>query len=289
MGLEFKRGNMMRNIFMIGAACFVLAACSGNNDEISSTAATSSEAGAELAWDAVDNVFYNEFIPCTAGPDFSQVTVDEMVGEWRANGLHLDLLGAWGYAPASEDNQFDNGWWELGWASKAEADAAWGQWAEMDNAAAWAAKYENVMVCDGEGRFGWDFKFYRAPDSFGPTPESGEFASAFMACSFNEDKGFDDLDASISMYNTWLDSLDADSINFYAYGIYSAVPGTDTDGVDYFWGNFHESFDSMKAGSEGFEATGGDVMAAFGEVATCRNADIYNSKVFFDPTNPDFS
>ena len=55
---------MMRNIFMIGTACFVLAACSSNNDEISSTAATSSEAGAELAWDAVDNVFYNEFIPC---------------------------------------------------------------------------------------------------------------------------------------------------------------------------------------------------------------------------------
>ena len=45
----------------------------------------------------------------------------------------------------------------------------------------------------------------------------------------------------------------------------------------------------MKAGSEGFEATGGKVMAAFGETATCRQADIYNSKVFFDPTNPDFS
>ena len=280
---------MMRNIFLIGTACLVLAACSGNDDEVSIVAATSSEAGAELAWDAVDNVFYNEFIPCTAGPDFSQATVDEMVGEWRANGLHLDLLGAWGYAPASEDNQFDNGWWELGWASQAEADAAWSQWAEMDNAAAWATKYEDVMVCDGEGRFGWDFKFYRAPDSFGPTPESGEFASAFMACSFNEGKGFDDLNASISMYNTWLDSLDADSVNFYAYGIYSARAGTDTDGVDYFWGNFHESFDSMKAGSEGFEATGGDVMAAFGEVATCRNADVYNSKVFYDPTNPDFS
>ena len=52
---------------------------------------------------------------------------------------------------------------------------------------------------------------------------------------------------------------------------------------------FIESFDSMKAGSEGFEATGGKVMAAFGETATCRQADVYNSKVFFDPTNPDFS
>ena len=277
-------------IFAVGFVCCVLAACSDNEEDASVVSVDPAAAvEQELAWDAVDNVFYNEFIPCTAGPNFSQTAMDKMVGEWRSNGLYLDLLGAWGYSPASEDNQFDNGWWELGWASKADADAAWDQWAEMDSAAAWASKYESVLVCDAESRFGWDFKFYRAPDSFGPTPESGEFASAFMACSFNEGKGFEDLDASIAMYNSWLDNLDADSVNFYAYGIYSARAETDTSGVDYFWGNFHESFDSMKAGSEGFEATGGDVMAAFGETATCRQADIYNSKVFYDPTNPDFS
>ena len=52
----------MRNVFMIGTACFVLAACSGNNGDISTAAAPSPEASTELAWDAVDNVFYLSLI-----------------------------------------------------------------------------------------------------------------------------------------------------------------------------------------------------------------------------------
>ena len=83
--------------------------------------------------------------------------------------------------------------------------------------------------------------------------------------------------------------MDPESTSFYAYGIYPARPETETEGVDYFWGNFHESFETMKAGTEGFQATGAEVQAAFDATATCVNPDVYNSKVFYDPTNPDFS
>lgn len=274
----------MNRIFLIGLVSIALSSCSGSKEDVSVSAPEQ-----QVAWDAVDQVFYNEFIPCTAGNDFNQESVDAMVADWRMSGLSSNLLGAWGYAPASDNNQFPNGWWEVSWTSRADADDAWAQWSKMESAQAWSAKHENVMVCDAEGRFGWDFKFHRAPDSFGPTPKSGEFASAFTACSFNEGKGFDDLDASIVAYNSWLDGLDPETVNFYAFGIYSARSETETNGVDYFWGNFHETFETMKAGNEEFEATGAAVRAAFEATATCRDADVYNSKVFYDPSNPDFS
>ena len=275
----------MNKILTAGLACLFVTACSGNKEET----AVVPLAEQEMTWDVVGEVFYNEFIPCTAGPDFSPATVDAMVTEWRAGGLAPDLLGAWGYAPASDQNQFPNGWWEVSWPSKEAADAVWAQWAENEEAQAWSTKYQSVMACDVPSKYGWDFQFYRAPDSFGPTPESGEFASAYIACSFNEGKGFEDLEASIELYNAWLDGLDPESTSFYAYGIYPARPETETEGVDYFWGNFHESFETMKAGTEGFQATGAEVQAAFDATATCVNPDVYNSKVFYDPTNPDFS
>jgi hypothetical protein len=281
------RGYIMNKLIMVGFALLTLAACSEVEQE--ATVASTPVELQTASWDAVGEVFYNEFIPCTAGPDFSQESVDSMVAEWREGGLAPDLLGAWGYAPASDQNQFPNGWWEVTWPSKAAADAVWAQWAENDDAKAWSAKYESVMVCDIPSKYGWDFSFPRAPDSFGPSPESGNFASAFFACSFNEGKGADDLDATVSAYETWLDGLDAEAISFYAYGIYSARPETETNGVDFFWGHFHESMEAMRLGSEGWEASGGAAKASLEATATCVNPDIYNSKTFYDPTNPDFS
>ena len=45
----------------------------------------------------------------------------------------------------------------------------------------------------------------------------------------------------------------------------------------------------MKLGNEGWEKTGGAAKASMEATATCANPDVYNSKTFYDPTNPDFS
>ena len=45
----------------------------------------------------------------------------------------------------------------------------------------------------------------------------------------------------------------------------------------------------MKTGGEGFQATDAAVQATFDATATCVNPDVYDSKVFYDPTSPDFS
>jgi hypothetical protein len=281
----------MNKLIIVGLALLGTVACSDVEQDatVASAPVQQTDVTTDVTWDAVGEVFYNEFIPCTAGPDFSQESLDAMVAEWRAGGIAPDLLGAWGYAPASDQNQFPNGWWEVNWPSKAAADDVWAQWGEDDGAKAWAAKYENVMVCDVSSKYGWDFKFSRAPDSFGPMPESGQFASSFLPCSFNEGKGFDDLNVGIAAYESWLDGLDADSSGFYAHGIYSARPETETDGVDFFWAHFHENMAAMQLGNESWEATGGGAKASLEATATCTNPDIYNSKTFYDPTNPDFS
>ena len=78
-----------------------------------------------VTFDLVGFEFYNEFIPCVGGPDFNQENVDKMMKGWRSLNISDDLLGAWGYVPASETSRYENGWWELSWESKEAADAAW--------------------------------------------------------------------------------------------------------------------------------------------------------------------
>ena len=112
-----------------------------------------------MTFDVVGVQFYNEFIPCVGGSDFNQENVDKMMKGWRALNISDDLLGAWGYVPASDTSRFDNGWWELSWESKEAADAAWAEWVQDEEAMAFLAENESVMVCDGAERASWDFLF----------------------------------------------------------------------------------------------------------------------------------
>ena len=74
----------MNKLIMVGFALLTLAACSEVEQE--ATVASTPVELQTASWDAVGEVFYNEFIPCTAGPDFSQESVDSMVAEWRKGG-----------------------------------------------------------------------------------------------------------------------------------------------------------------------------------------------------------
>jgi len=271
-----------------GLTIFALGGCSSDKaPETVATAAPNVAVAAAVTFDMVGKTFYNEFIPCTAGPDFSEATVDEMVAEWRDSGISGEILGAWGYAPASEDNVFDNGWWELQWSSKEAADAAWQEWVASDVAQSWASKYENVMVCDGANRVSWDFNFPRDPYSFGEFDESGRFASAYFPCQLNEGKTMDDVNLALVSYNTWLDAVPVTEGNFYAFGIYAN--NSDASEVDVFWGNFHPSHERMKLADAGWATNGGETKAQLEAAMTCGKPDVHNAKVFYDPQDPDFS
>jgi hypothetical protein len=47
-----------------------------------------------------DVSFYNQFVPCTPGPDYSSENMRQMIVEWNAlEVMSDDLVWAGGYAP----------------------------------------------------------------------------------------------------------------------------------------------------------------------------------------------
>lgn len=242
----------------------------------------------ETQWDSINTTFYNEFMECTAGKNFNQESVSEMIESWRNLGLSKDLMGAWGYAPASDQNSSPNGLWELQWSSKEAADYAWAQFNDSDQANAWRAQYSSVMECDGENREAFSFIFPYDPNAFGEPAQNGYFASGFIPCILNDGKNRDDFTQALIAYNAWLDSIDAsDVVGTYAYGVY--FPEDLEDQVDFWWGNFDESFDTKKLANKLWAEKGSKTKSLLDEVFTCEKPELFHSQVFYDPTRPDFS
>jgi hypothetical protein len=264
----------MKYFFTLIAALMLTISCSQS---------TSSDQG--VVYDLVGVEFYNEFIPCVGGEDFTQENVAKMMQGWRSLNISDDLLGAWGYVPATDQSRFENGWWELQWESKAKADAAWAEWVEDEEAIAFLADHESVMVCDGDDRGSWNFTFHRDVESFGPMPEDGSFFTEFFPCKFNDGKTSDDLMEAIDAYNAWLDSLEVTGA--YAYGIYMG-DGTN-ELADFWWGNFHEDADSAKTGNQNWEDSGGYAREVLEATAACDVPELYNSGVIYDPARPAFA
>ena len=54
--------------------------------------------------DILDDIYFTEFMPCKAGPDFNTENMTAMISEWQKLITAEELLGVWGYAPAAETN-----------------------------------------------------------------------------------------------------------------------------------------------------------------------------------------
>ena len=259
----------------------ILISCSGPGDSAkSNTSVTYSEVG---------TFFYNEFMQCSTGSDYNNESESEMMSAWRSLGLSKDLLGAWGYQPASENNRSQDGFWELQWTSKDSADAAWQNWLESPEVQTWAKKYEKVLQCDAENRSPWTFVFPYDPTAFGQFDTSGDFAAGFTPCNFKDGKTNKDLKVSLAFYSTWLDTLKKEKRNIgtYSYGLY--VPAFESSPVDFWLGNFHESFISMGIRNALWLESGGQTKKLMESIATCEAPDLYDSQVLYDPSNPNFS
>ena len=73
--------------------------------------------------DVQQTVFFNQFIPCTAGPDYSEDNMRKFVADWNVLVAEYDqMVWAGGLAPASGQQ---NGWWELQWTSQEASEKAW--------------------------------------------------------------------------------------------------------------------------------------------------------------------
>ena len=241
-----------------------------------------------VAWDATNYTMYNEFMQCSAGADYSEESLNEMVTSWRGLGLPESLLGGWGYATVTQDNTSYNNWWELSWSSKEASDAGWQEWLTDEEGIAWSEKYSTVLQCDGASRDGYDFIFPHNPYAFGDSPDDGSFAASFSPCTLNDGMSQDDFSAALIEFNAWLDGLDESQVNgFYAYGIY--FPDSAAVEEDFWFANFYETLETMSEGNALWEETGGDAKLKLEAVSTCNAPEISNGQVFFDPTDPNFS
>tara|TARA_B100001250_G_C19801612_1_gene791387 strand:+ start:351 stop:1172 length:822 start_codon:yes stop_codon:yes gene_type:complete len=221
-------------------------------------------------------VYFNEFMECKFGPDMSDKNLTAMISEWQELITDDSLMGAWGYAPASDSNtDGGSGWWELQWTSKENADAAWSDWVENEEAIKWNEKYQGVMQCDGPGRYAFDGVFPIDPEAYGDTSEDGYFYSEFYSCSYNEGSSR----ADVEEFTPGFVAAVADS-NYeetrYSYGNYFS---NDEENPGFLWANFSASKDMNDKANASFQA---DVEAKmfplFSEFASCtETANVYHS------------
>ena len=242
-------------------------------------ASCSVEETAQQEPDILDDIYFTEFMPCKAGPDFNAENMTAMISEWQKLITAEELLGVWGYAPAADTNSVkDTGWWELQWSSQDAANTAWNQWMQNDRAIAWQEKYASVLQCDGEARNPFDAVIPIVPTAYGETNDSGYFYSEVHICEFNE--GYSKDDAIEFLYG-FRDAV--------AEGDYS---GTTYHFLNYFfqedeksflWANFTNSKDSMDKANVAFEESVRDKMfPLFSEFAQCEaQPDLYDGYTLY--------
>ena len=241
--------------------------------------------------DVQQTVYFNQFIPCKAGPDYSAETMKDFVAEWNELvAVYDEMVWAGGYAPASGQQ---NGWWELQWTSKEAADAAWAEWESNEAAAAWTEKHAGVMQCDGPGRFKFDGIFPIEFETYGEKNPSGYFYSEFYGCKYKEGSGREDAEAFVEGFNNAVAEADYSETGYH-YGNYFAhdtsTVNPEGESADFLWANFTKSKEMNDKASAAFEAEVEEEMRPlFEEFAICgENPDVYHGWTLYDRDDKDF-
>jgi hypothetical protein len=99
-------------------------------------------------------------------------------------------------------------------------------------------------------------------------------------CTFNEGRGPADLDAAVEKFNAYMDGNDNDA--YAAWTMTKAYTSPDQE-FDFAWLGAHKNGTTMGAGADAWRASGGEVLAEFGKVATCAGWGNYASRMFKAP------
>jgi hypothetical protein len=270
---------------LLAVPFLLLISCSGSSD----TKKIASEVQEpQVAWDATNYIMYNEFLQCSAGPDYSQDALDEMVQAWRNLKLPESMLGAWGYSSLNDENEIVIDQWEISWISMEGAEKGWTEWLSNKNASIWSDKYASVLQCDNSTKKGFDFVFPNNPYTFGPSPENGSFLASFTSCTLNAGMSNEDLSNEIIKYNNWLNSIESKAVEgFYAYGIY--FPKFVSVDEDFRYGNFFETLQTITDIDNAWVQSSEETSKLNQQVGSCSNPSLTNAQVFYDPADPDFS
>ena len=264
----------MKKLLNLFLPLLILAACGMNE--------TSSEENTPTS----NKTYFTEFMPCEAGPDFNSENMTKMISEWQKLLTAEDLVGVWGYAPASEENSAGNtGWWEIQWASEDAADSAWEEWVENEEAIAWQEKYASVLQCNGESRNAFDSVFPIASDTYGELPETGYFYSNVYICELNDGSSKEDAIGFLSGFADAVSEADYSKTSYH-FGNYFSH----SDPSMFLWGDFTNSEEAMKKVSASFEASVREKMfPLFSQFASCgEQVDKYNGYTLYWAADKEF-
>jgi hypothetical protein len=267
----------MKNIFNFILPLVFIVSCSMED---------SNEVSTESVDDRLSKVYYTEFMPCTAGPDYTSENMTKMISEWQKLLTNENLQGVWGYAPAVATNSFpDNGWWEIQWGSKEEAQEAWSEWSQNEEAAAWNDKYASVLQCDESMINGFESVFPIASAQYSELPDSGYFYSEVHICELNDGSTQEEAISFLSGFTEAVSNADYSDTSYHLGNYFN------TDGSGGFlWANFTNSEESMDKANASFEASVRESMfPIFTTFASCGEVpDLYHGFTLYNAENKDF-
>ena len=255
---------------MTAIAVLTFLACSSSEDEADVSFSS-------LGSDDYPQMFYMEYVPCQEGVYYTAENFrNNVLPEWQDLLVEVNspLVSAYGIQRVQRiTSDEEDGFWQLIWNSKAEAENAWEVWNSNENATSWEEDTADILSCDGEKKYSFDAYIARSNDSLGEfNPES--FVSEYHQCLYQDGKEGKDLREIINQLEAFLE--EAKSLP----GPFSYVvlgPDYEDDEVDFFWGNFYQSEEARLAFDTEWQKLNPQVEDNWNSVTDCQEPRYYNS------------
>ena len=236
---------------------------------------------AQESFELVDATYFNEFVACRTGSEYSPELMNEMISEWRDLIDPDALVGGWIYLPASDTNTYPEGaWWELQWDSEVTAKEAWTAWIDNEQVAEWTEKYANVFKCNGKNRNPFEGVFPIDTEEFGEFSDSGYFYSEVLLCNYLNGASSDEAKVFLESYTSAVRASNYEGTGYH-FGNYYASNNLD---VNFLWGEFTNSAESYgKVGELFAKDVEPTQFPLFSQFASCREStDKYNGWTVFE-------
>tara|TARA_E500000331_G_scaffold269031_1_gene260435 strand:+ start:5959 stop:6756 length:798 start_codon:yes stop_codon:yes gene_type:complete len=235
---------------------------------------------AEVAEQVEQKQPFSEYLTCTPGINFTNDSVRSMITEWNALELDESLYFAAGHAPLSETSLGGSGkvYWQLFWESKEDANEAWTE-GPSEEFLAWGEKFQDVLVCDGDGRRGYDVYWGRENDRSGDWEDESQWVTYAHYCKYTSLGDIEALGSSMVEFNKYLDDVESVDDGPFTFGVF--LHNSDNKepyiNYDFFWMNYYQNHDDAMASYERYEQTGSEMQATFDEFSVCEGPFPSNS------------
>ena len=242
----------------------------------------------EESFDVRDVTYFNEFVACRTGSEYSPELMNEMISEWRNLIGAEALVGGWIYLSASDTNTYPEGaWWELQWDSEVTATEAWATWVDNEQVAEWTEKYANVFNCDGQNRNSFEAVFPIGAEEFGEFSESGYFHSEVSLCNYENGASSEEAKAFLESYTSAVRDSNYEGTGYHFGNYY----GSNNPDADFLWAEFTNSAESTEKVAELFTR---DIeptqFPLFSKFASCNEStDKYNGWTVFERDELNFT